>query len=126
MPELKISISDEQTEEITTINVSGIVDALTVSELEKVLSSLMGGEGHGIILNLSSTEYISTAGWSAIISAVEKIRKNRGEMILANMVPNVQENYQDLEFNQILDAYESVKDAHKAMLKHQNSKSAKK
>ncbi len=77
MAGLKISISEEMPSNITIINISGIIDALTVPDLEKVLISIIGGDSQGVILNLSSVDYISTAGWSVLITACGEIHEKK-------------------------------------------------
>lgn len=111
MAELKISISEEMPSNITIVNVGGIIDALTVANLEKVMASIAAGDSQGVILNLSSIDYISTAGWSVIITASAKIREKNREIVLTNMIPNVSENYYLLEFDKIIKSFENIKDA---------------
>ncbi len=111
MAELKISISEEIPSNITIVNIGGIIDANTVPDLDKVLSSVIDGNSRGVILDLSSVDYISTAGWSALIKASAKsIEKNR-EIVLTNMIPNVSENYYLLDFDKIIKSFETIKDA---------------
>jgi anti-anti-sigma factor len=112
MADIKISISGDTVEAgVSVVNVEGVVDTITAPELEKVLRSLINVKRRGIILNLAPVEYISTAGWSSIISASEKMRQNEGELVLANMIPNVSENYYLFEFDKIIRAFESEKKA---------------
>ncbi|HHI02918.1 MAG: hypothetical protein DRP51_00480 [Candidatus Zixiibacteriota bacterium] len=111
MAGLKISISEEVPSNITIVDISGIIDALTVSDLEKVLTSIVASDSRGIILNLSSVDYISTAGWSAFITAAREIHKKNREIVLTNMIPNVSENYYLLEFDKIIKSFENIKEA---------------
>ncbi len=73
MAELKISMSEEMPSNIIIVNIGGIIDASTVPELEKVLTSIVGRESNGVILNFSSVDYISTAGWSSLIKGSQEI-----------------------------------------------------
>jgi len=111
MTELKISISEEMPSNITIVNIGGIIDALTVPELEKVMVSIIAGESRGAILNLSSVDYISTAGWSALITGSAQMQEKEREIVLTNMIPNVSENYYLLEFDKIIKSFETAKDA---------------
>lgn len=111
MTELKISISEEMPSNITIVNIGGIIDATTVPNLEKVLTSISSGDSRGVILNLSSVDYISTAGWSALITASREIQEKNREIVLINMIPNVSENYYLLEFDKIIKSFETIKDA---------------
>ena len=111
MTELKISISEEMPSNITIVNISGIIDARTVLEMEKVLTSFISGDSKGIILNFSSVDYISTPGWSALVAAYQKLKEQGREIVLTNMIPNVVENYLQLEFDKIIQSFETIKDA---------------
>ncbi len=113
MAELAISITEDLPSNITIVNIGGIIDAQAAPEIKKVLSSIIGGDSLGIILNLSSVDYISTAGWSALITSAAEIIKNNREIVLTNMIPNVSENYYLLEFDKIIRSFEHIKDARK-------------
>lgn len=117
MAELKISISEEISSNITIVNIGGIIDALAVPNLEKVLSSIVGGDSRGVILNLSSVDYISTAGWSALITVSAEIKEKNREVVLTNMILNVSENYYLLEFDKIIKSFETIKDAKRLFAK---------
>ena len=53
-------------------------------------------------------DYISSAGWGIFISHIKDVRDHGGDIKLANMIPNVYEIYELLEFDNVLQAYNSV------------------
>ena len=115
MAELKISMSEEMPSNIIIVNIGGIIDASTVPELEKVLTSIIDRESNGVILNFSSVDYISTGGWSSLIKSSQEIEEKGSQIVLTNMIPNVSENYYLLEFDKIIKSFETVKDARQAL-----------
>ena len=115
MTDLKISLSEEKTTDFTVVNVSGIIDARTNHELETVLNGLISSNCRGILINLATVEYISTGGWSTLVSAAEAIRKTEREIYLTNMIPNVLENYHFLEFDRIIESFDNINDAQRAI-----------
>jgi anti-sigma B factor antagonist len=120
MTELKISVLEERATDCAVIHLSGIINAATSGELEKVLKSLADGKCQLIMLNLSSVEYISTTGWSLLISAAEKIHKDNREIFLTNMITNVSEIYTLLEFDKIIRSFDSTKEALQSLHKQDN------
>lgn len=112
MDEIKISLDATGTNgEISVVRVDGVIDTMTSSELEKVMSSLMERSRYNIIIDLGGVDYISSAGWGIFISNIREIRQNGGDLKLARMIPNVYEIYELLEFDSILQAYENVERA---------------
>lgn len=112
MDEIKISLDATGTNgEISVVRVDGVIDTMTSSELEKVMSSLMERSRYNIIIDLGGVDYISSAGWGIFISNIREIRQHGGDLKLARMIPNVYEIYELLEFDSILQAYENVERA---------------
>ncbi len=115
MENIKISLSESGKDEQTSIvRVDGVIDTLTATELEEVLEKLLKRGRHKLVLDLAGVDYISSAGWGIFISRIKEIRENEGDIKLANMVPNVREIYELLEFDNILSAYDNVGSAKNA------------
>ncbi len=112
MNTVKITVAEIDPESrVAELEVEGILDTRTSPELEKALDSLIDSGIRLIIINLVAVEYISTAGWCAIISKASLMREGEGEFYLAGMIPNVQENFAELEFQNLFKTFESVKAA---------------
>jgi len=112
MDEIKISLDTAGSEnEISVVRVDGVIDTITASELEKVMNKLLEQARYNIIIDLGGVDYISSAGWGIFISNIREIRHNRGDLKLARMIPNVREIYELLEFDTILQAYDSMEKA---------------
>lgn len=109
MDNIKISVSESgPNQNISIIRVDGVVDTLTATELEEVLDRILKRNRFNLIFDLAGVDYISSAGWGIFISRVKEIRENNGDIKLANMIPNVYEIYELLEFDNILPAFENV------------------
>jgi len=109
MENIKISVSESgRDDNMSVVRVDGVIDTLTATQLEEVLDKLLKRGQYGIILDLAGVDYISSAGWGIFISRIKEIRDNEGDIKLANMVPNVLEIYELLEFDNILNAFDSV------------------
>lgn len=112
MENIRISVSESgQEEDISIVRVDGVIDTLTAMKLEEVLDRLLKRDRFKIILDLAGVDYISSAGWGIFISRIKEIRESKGDIKLANMVPNVLEIYELLEFDNILGAFENLNSA---------------
>ncbi|MFQ5454177.1 MAG: STAS domain-containing protein, partial [Candidatus Zixiibacteriota bacterium] len=113
MDNISISLHESTSKEISEIRVDGVIDTLTASQLEDVIDSLVKREQYKLIVDLAGVEYISSAGWGIFISQIKDVRSMGGDIKLANMIPNVLEIYELLEFDNVLMAYTSLDDARK-------------
>lgn len=111
MENISISLSESSSADISEVRVDGVIDTLTASELEEVFETLLKRDRYRIIVDLAGVDYISSAGWGIFISNIRDVRANGGDIKLANMVSNVYEIYDLLEFDNVLKAYDSVEAA---------------
>lgn len=112
MENISISLSESgQDRSVSEIRVDGVIDTLTAGELEEVIVSLLKRGRYRIIFDLAGVDYISSAGWGIFISHIKDVRSHGGDIKLANMIPNVYEIYQLLEFDNVLQAFGSVEEA---------------
>jgi anti-sigma B factor antagonist len=96
---------------VAVLKVSGYLDTTTATELETALYGLLNRKERKIVIDLSGVNYISSAGWGIFIGEIKEIRHKGGDLKLAGMSGDVFEVFQLLEFNTILEAYESTDDA---------------
>lgn len=115
MDDIKLSLSQAgPSGELSIIRVDGIVDTITASELEGVIEGLLEQQRYRILVDLGGVEYISSAGWGIFVSKIQEIRDNEGDIKLVNMVPNVYEIYELLEFEHIIKAFDTLDQGKKA------------
>lgn len=105
---IMVSVMSGNPSGVAILKVKGYLDTTTAHELEQTLSDLVARNEYKLVLDLSGVNYISSAGWGIFISEIKNIRNNGGDLKLAGMVGDVHEVFQLLEFNTILDAYEST------------------
>lgn len=94
-----------QNRAVSVLRVSGYVDTTTSPDLERRLQALLKERRYHIVVDLSSVEYISSAGWGIFISEIREIREQGGDLKLAGMIPDVREVFDLLEFENILKSY---------------------
>ena len=111
MENISISLSESEKDNISEVRVDGVIDTTTAGELEEVIEALMKRQRYRIIVDLAGVDYISSAGWGIFISRIKDVRSAEGDVKLANMVPNVFEIYELLEFDKVLRAHDSIESA---------------
>ena len=111
MENISISLSESEQDAISEVRVDGVIDTTTAGELEEVIESLVKRGRCRIVVDLAGVDYISSAGWGIFISHIKYVRANDGDIKLANMVPNVYEIYELLEFDKVLKVFDTADDA---------------
>ncbi len=68
--------------------VKGRVDSATAPQFSKALDAIMKKDVYKIVVDMSDLEYMSSAGFRALLAAQRACKRyNRGEVVLAS-VPN--------------------------------------
>lgn len=112
MNDISISFSKpKENPEISVVSVKGFIDTTTSSELEESIKRLLQKNRFDIIVDLGGVDYISSAGWGIFISEIKKIRENGGDLKLAAMMSDVYEVFELLEFQTILESYDTLNEA---------------
>lgn len=118
MEGINVSFSKpEENPDVSILSVQGYVDTTTSAELEESLKRLLKKGRFNIIIDLGGVNYISSAGWGIFISEIKSIRENGGDLKLACMVADVYEVFELLEFQTILESFDTVDGAVKAFSK---------
>jgi anti-anti-sigma factor len=109
---ISIVVSDyPQNKSVTLVTVNGFIDTLTAPEFEQKFLSTLEQKNLKLIVDLKGVNYISSAGWGVFISEIRRIRSQKGDLVLAGMVPAVSEVFGLLEFNSFLRAFPDVESA---------------
>jgi anti-sigma B factor antagonist len=112
MEGINVSFSrPEENPDVSVLSVQGYVDTTTSAELEESLKRLLKKGRYNIVIDLGGVNYISSAGWGIFISEIKSIRENGGDLKLASMIGDVYEVFELLEFQTILQSYDTVEEA---------------
>jgi len=96
--------------DIALIMIMGYVDTTTCQELAKIIKDLMTKKRYQIIADLGGVTYISSAGWGVFVGEIKNIRDHGGDIKLVQMNSEVYEVFEMLEFNRILNHYDSIEE----------------
>jgi anti-sigma B factor antagonist len=92
---MEIAMDFEVTEykRCAVIHSAGRIDSYTAPEFEAALNQLMEKGFYNIILDMSDVNFVSSAGWWAMIRVQKEVHKlNRGELVLVNLDERIQES----------------------------------
>jgi len=98
-------------DDLIIISPRGIIDTTTVDRLEKKLSELIALRKYKLVIDFGNTEYVNSSGWGVFLRDLKMIRENKGDIVLANMKPDVHMVYETMEFSQIFKSFDSLEAA---------------
>ncbi len=97
--------------DIAFVKIKGYLDTTTSSEISTKLSEIINKGNYQFIIDMGGVNYVSSAGWGVFVGEIRNIRENGGDLKIVQMTPDVFEVFEMLEFNRILDYYETVEEA---------------
>lgn len=72
------------------VKVDGRVDSNTAPKLEEALNSIMESGRYKIVMDMTSTTFVSSKGWWTLIETQKNCKRyRRGEVILVNVLSEI-------------------------------------
>lgn len=97
--------------DVALIRIKGYIDTTTSSEVSTRLNEIIHSGNYLLIIDMGGVNYVSSAGWGVFVGEIRNIRENGGDLKIVQMTPDVYEVFEMLEFNRILDYYETLEEA---------------
>lgn len=97
--------------DITLLSVVGYIDTTTSKELTRTIQELIKQKHYQIIADLGGVSYISSAGWGVFMGEIKNILEKGGDLKIVQMTAEVFEVFEMLEFNRILNYYDTIEEA---------------
>jgi anti-sigma B factor antagonist len=103
-----MEIKSEAMKRCELVTVAGRIDSATAPELEKLLLGLVQSGRKNIVVNLRGTDYISSAGLKALLSAQMKVRKAlpAGDVVISEITPELKESFDLVGFDRLFKFYD--------------------
>lgn len=102
---MKTEVTHE--ENITTVAVSGSVDALTAPDLARAIVDQIA-EGHVyLVVDLTGVEFMSSAGLRTLLGAVKESRSQGGDLRIASTNPGIDKVLKMSGFQNIAKVFKS-------------------
>ncbi len=109
---MALKINSKEYKRVDLIEVSGRVDSSTAPQLEQALKKVIKDGRYRIVVDLSETEFMSSAGLRALLSALKEVRRfNRGDVRLANMPEKIKKAFDLAGFLELFQVYDNPVDA---------------
>lgn len=86
-----VDISVTGQDNITLIEANGRIDGMNAPQLGTALNEQIDGGKLQLVLDLSKVEYMSSAGLRELVNGLKKIKRNGGDMRIAQPSPRVRE-----------------------------------
>ena len=106
---LEINISEQG--HVTLVEANGRIDSMNANELGEALSTQIDGGGLHLVLDLSSVDYMSSAGLREIVSALKKVKRASGDLRIAQPSDRVREVLEMAGLDTIFQIFTSLGDA---------------
>jgi anti-sigma B factor antagonist len=91
------------------ITVKGRVDSSTAPQLAQALEAANDGGKYKLVVNMEGLEYMSSAGFRALLAAQRNCKRyNRGEVVLANVPERIREALELAGFTELFKTFDDT------------------
>ena len=103
-----MEIKTEALNRCELVTVAGRIDSSTAPELEQLLLGLIDTGQKNFVVNLRDTDFISSAGLKALLSALMKVRKMKpsGDVLISEISPELRESFNLVGFDRLFKFYD--------------------
>ena len=109
---MALKINNKEYKRVDLLEVVGRVDSSTAPQLEQSLKKVIRDGRYRIVVDLAETEFMSSAGLRALLSALKEVRRfNRGDVRLASMPEKIKKAFDLAGFLELFKVYENAVDA---------------
>lgn len=109
-----MEIGIEKRGNVSTLRISGEINAITCTDLETALGGLMEEGETRIVIDLKGTRYVSSAGLRVILGAAQRLHRC-GRFAICGANENVYDILQIAGFPSIIDMFEDAVKAQAAV-----------
>lgn len=89
------------------ITVKGRVDSSTAPQLAQALEAANDGGKYKLVVNMADLEYMSSAGFRALLAAQRNCKRyNRGEVVLASVPARIREALELAGFTELFKTFD--------------------
>ena len=109
---MAIKITTKEYKRVDLVAVEGRVDSSTAPQFEKALQKIIDAGRYRIVVDLSGTDFMSSAGLRVLLSTLKQVRRfNRGDLRLAGMSGKVKKAFELAGLVVIFQLYDNSVDA---------------
>ena len=102
-----MEISKQEFKHCDLLTVSGRVDSATAPDFSKALEKVTNGGRYKIALDMNELEYMSSAGFRALLACQRNCKKyNRGELVLVRVPSRIREALELAGFTELFKTFD--------------------
>lgn len=102
-----MEITHQEFKHCELIKVKGRVDSSTAPQLAQTLESANENGKHKLVIDMSELEYMSSAGFRALLAAQRNSKKyNRGEVVLASVPERIRDALELAGFTELFKTFD--------------------
>ena len=98
-------------DEITTLELSGRLNADTCPEFEKRILDCVNGKTKRVILNFADLHYISSAGVKTLLKVAAELEETKMKIILCSMIYYIEELFEIAGYDSYFSIVPTVEEA---------------
>jgi len=107
-----MEIANQEFKHCNLIKVKGRVDSSTAPEFTKALEKITNDSRFKIALDMSELEYMSSAGFRALLAAQRNCKRyNRGELVLVKVPDRIREALELAGFTELFKTFDDPLEA---------------
>jgi len=102
-----MEITNQEFKHCEMITVKGRVDSATAPQLAQALEAANDGGKYKLVVNMDGLEYMSSAGFRALLAAQRNCKKyNRGEVVLVSVPDRIREALELAGFTELFKTFD--------------------
>jgi anti-sigma B factor antagonist len=78
---------------VDLLTTQGRIDANTAGTLDEHLKASMAAARYRIVVDMSGTDYISSAGLKVLVGALKEVKRHRGDVRLCGLSKTIRETF---------------------------------
>lgn len=106
-----MKLEKKTTQDVNVFEISGRLDATNSRELEDAIRSFVGEDALPLVLDMSTLEYISSAGLRVLIIAAKLFKEKDLKLALCSLQANVKNVMEIAGFLQLFKIFDSAEEA---------------
>lgn len=106
-----VKITTQSEGSVVVINVAGRVDGLSAPELDDVLQKEIKDKSHKLVVDMTGTEFMSSAGMRALLKARLAVQDKHGDLRLAGLTDYILDSLKLVGLDKLFKIYKSAPEA---------------
>lgn len=111
MDQNQFEVIRQDHDDVSVLAIKGFLDAHTAPEFEFAIQELLKNKRYKMVVDFQELNYISSAGLGVFMGFIEEVRKNGGDIKLAQMNEKVFKIFDLLGFPNLYEIYKSRDEA---------------